>query len=146
MVNKRWLFLVLVFIIGASIWLIWRFTGPVTVEITSTVLNLPFTVETYPSVVEAKPGEMIRVIYRIKNESLTGLEAYATITVEPDRNTDQLEVFLSQCTGLNTFQNSYPEEYEVLFRVEPAGLLGSQHLVLRHTFESATMRYQEVDQ
>lgn len=146
MVNKRWLFLVLVFIIGASIWLIWRFTSPVTVEITSTVLNLPFTVETYPSVVEAKPGEMIRVIYRIKNESLTGLEAYATITVEPDRNTDQLEVFLSQCTGLNTFQNSYPEEYEVLFRVEPAGLLGSQHLVLRHTFESATMRYQEVDQ
>lgn len=146
MANKRWLFLVLVFMIGVSSWLIWRFTSPVTVEITSTVLNLPFTVETYPSVVEAKPGEMIRVIYRIKNESLTGLEAYATITVEPGRNTEQLEVFLSQCTGLNTFQNSYPEEYEVLFRVEPAGLLGSQHLVLRHTFESATMRYQEIQQ
>lgn len=146
MVNKRWLFLLVFLVIGVSAWLTWRFTSPVTVEITSTVLNLPFTVETYPSVVEAKPGEMVRVIYRIKNESLTGLEAYATITVEPGRDTDQLEVFLSQCTGLNTFQNSYPEEYEVLFRVEPAGLLGSQHLVLRHTFESATMRYQEIDQ
>lgn len=146
MLNKRSFLLSIFLIIGTSSWLVWRFTSPVTIEIASTVLNVPFTVETIPPVVEAKPGEMVRVIYRIKNESLTGLEAYATITVEPGRNTDQLEVFLSQCTGLNTFQNSYPEEYEVLFRVEPAGLFGSQHLVLRHTFESATMRYQEIDQ
>jgi len=126
-------------------WLIWRFTSPVQVDIASTIIGLPFDIETVPATVSAKPGEMVRVLYRVRNNSLTGLEAYATITVEPEGSTDQLEVFVSQCTGLNTFQNSYIEEYEVMFRVEPAGLFGSQHLVLRHTFESANARYQEIN-
>ncbi|MBK9053375.1 MAG: cytochrome c oxidase assembly protein [Chloroflexi bacterium] len=146
MLARHWLVPLFLLFMGFTGWLGWRYTSPVTVEISSTVLNLPFEVETIPSVVEAVPGEMVRVIYRVKNNSLTGLEAYATITIEPDQDSKQLEVFLSQCTGLNTFQNNLPEEYEVLFRVEPAGLTGSQHLVLRHTFESATARYQEIDQ
>jgi cytochrome c oxidase assembly protein Cox11 len=146
MPARRWLLLLFLLLSGFTGWLGWRYTSPVTVEISSTVLNLPFEVETIPAVVEAKPGEMVRVIYRVTNNSLTGLEAYATITIEPGQASEQLEVFLSQCTGLNTFQNNRPEEYEVLFRVEPAGLTGSQHLVLRHTFEAATARYPELDQ
>lgn len=141
---RKWLFwLFFIFLLAFSGWLLWRFTSPVTVEVTSTVIGLPFDVEVIPPVVEAKPGEMVRVIYRIKNNDLVGLEAYATITVEPARSYEQIEVFLSQCTGLNTFQNSYAEEYEVLFRVAPAGLTGRPHLVLRHTFEAATSRYHQ---
>lgn len=145
MSGRRFIPFVFLFIIGLGGWLVWRFTSPVQVDIASTVVGLPFDIETVPATVSAKPGEMVRVLYRVRNNSLTGLEAYATITIEPEGSTDQLEVFLSQCTGLNTFQNSYIEEYEVMFRVEPAGLLGSQHLVLRHTFESANARYQEVN-
>lgn len=142
--GRRLIPVLFVFILAVG-WLIWRFTSPVQVDIASTIIGLPFDIETVPATVSAQPGEMVRVLYRVRNNSLTGLEAYATITIEPDGATDQLEVFVSQCTGLNTFQNSYIEEYEVMFRVEPAGLFGNQHLVLRHTFESANARYQEIN-
>ncbi len=145
MLARRWLIglFITAMIASSTGWLIWRFTSPVTVEIASTVIGLPFEVETIPSIVTVKPGEMVQVYYRIRNNSLTGLEAYATITVEPGQAVDQMEVFVSQCTGLNTFQSNYTDVYEVMFRVEPAGFSGEQHLVLRHTFEAATMRFPE---
>jgi cytochrome c oxidase assembly protein Cox11 len=120
--------------------LVYRFTAPVRVEIVGVADGVPFTIETIPASVVARPGEMIKVTYRITNQALSPLEAYGTITIEPKGAADQMEIFLSQCGGINTYQSTGPEDYGVMFRVQPAGVSGSTRLVLKHTFTPATMR------
>ena len=119
---------------------VYRYTAPVRVEIVGVADGVPFTIETIPASVMARPGEMVKVTYRISNEALSPLEAYGTITIEPKAATDQMQIFLSQCGGINTYQSTGPEDYGVMFRVQPAGLTGSSRLVLKHTFTPATMR------
>ena len=120
--------------------LIYRFTAPVRVEIVGVADGVPFTIETIPHTVLARPGEMVKVVYRIQNNDLMPVSAYGAITVGPARAQDQIEVFLSQCGGINTYQNSAADDYNVMFRVQPAGLGGSSHLVLKHTFTPSTPR------
>jgi cytochrome c oxidase assembly protein Cox11 len=119
---------------------IYRYTAPVRVDIVGVADGVPFKIETIPASVLARPGEMVKVTYRITSEALSPLEAYGTITIEPQRATDQMQIFLSQCGGINTYQSTGPEDYGVMFRVRPAGLTGSARLVLKHTFTPATMR------
>jgi hypothetical protein len=88
----------------------------------------------------ARPGEMVKVTYRIQNNDLTPVSAYGAITVEPGSAADQMQVFLSQCGGINTYQNTGPDDYGVMLRVQPAGLSGSSRLVLKHTFTPSTPR------
>lgn len=123
---------------AVTLWLIYRFTAPVTVEIVSDIASdLPFTATVYPSVVQAQPGQLISVTYRIQNTYVQPIEAFGQIEIEPARALDQIQVFLTQCGGLNTFENSYPQDYQVVFRVQAAGLFGNQHLILRHVFTRA---------
>ncbi len=120
---------------------VWRYTAPVKVRIEAILHDdLPFEAETIPSVVLARPGEMVKVIYRIRNKTLSPLEAFGTVEIAPASATDQIQVFLSQCGGLNAFQSNFPSDYEVVFRVQPAGLFGSSQLALRHVFDRATPR------
>ncbi|HSD85701.1 MAG TPA: hypothetical protein VLG46_17695 [Anaerolineae bacterium] len=118
----------------------YRYLAPVRVEIVGVAEDVPFTIETIPHTVMARPGEMIKVTYRIRNEALSPREAYGAITVEPQSAVDQIQVFLSQCGGINTYQSTGAEDYGVMFRVQPAGLSGSARLVLKHTFTPATGR------
>lgn len=122
----------------AGVWIVWRYTAPVEVRLAANVSDLPFEVETIPPVVVARPGEMIPVVYRIRNADILPLAAFGEVLIEPGTSTDQIEIFLTQCGGLNTFQNGFPEDYEVLFRVQPAGLFGSPQLTLWHVFTRAT--------
>ncbi len=126
--------------IAVIVFFVYRFTAPVRVEIVGVADGVPFTIETIPSSVMARPGEMIKVTYRISNEALSPLEAYGAITIEPQAATEQMQVYLSQCGGINTYQSTGPEDYGVMFRVQPAGMTGSARLVLKHTFTPATMR------
>jgi cytochrome c oxidase assembly protein Cox11 len=126
--------------IVVSGFVIYRFTAPVRVEIVGVADGVPFTIETIPASVMARPGEMVKVTYRISSEALSPLEAYGAITIEPRAATEQMQVYLSQCGGINTYQNTGPEDYGVMFRVQPAGLTGSARLVLKHTFTLATQR------
>lgn len=123
---------------AASLWLLGRYTGPVTVELASEVVDLPLSVEMIPPSVQVRPGEVVSVTYLIYNQGATPLEAFGRIDIEPAGATDQMQIFLSQCGGMNTFQSNLPERYDVVFRVQPARLWGSRHLVLRHTFIRAT--------
>jgi cytochrome c oxidase assembly protein Cox11 len=119
----------------------WRFNGPVLVHLTANIdPTLPFEVQIEPEWVMARPGEVINAVYRIHNQSVTPLEAFGRLTIEPGSANEQLKVFLTQCSGLNTFQNVYPEEYDVVFRVAPAGITGSSFIMLHHEFVRATMR------
>ncbi|MBI5877410.1 MAG: hypothetical protein HZB53_07150 [Chloroflexi bacterium] len=128
------------FLLVNAVWLGWRFFGPVTVYITYSQYNLPFTIETSPTVVSARPGETVSVIYRIKNNSMTPVNATGTLIIEPASATDQVKIFVTQCSGLNAYQANLPQEYQVVFRVQPAGLTGEQTLNIRHEFRSVGNR------
>ena len=118
----------------------YRFLAPVRVEVVGIADGVPFTIETLPHTVMARPGEMIKVTYRIQNNDRMPVSAYGAITVEPAAAAEQIQVFLSQCGGINTYQNSVADDYDVMFRVRPAGLSGSARLVLKHTFKPSTPR------
>ena len=116
----------------------YRYLAPVQVEIVGVADGVPFTIETIPHTVMARPGEMVKVTYRIRNNEISPISAYGAITVGPAAAKDQMEVFLSQCGGINTYQNNRADDYDVMFRVQPAGLSGSSQLVLKHTFTPST--------
>ncbi len=117
----------------------WRAAGPVLVILRADLSpGLPFDVQITPSVVLARPGEVINVVYRIRNNNVIPLEAYGKVNLEPA--TDQVQIFLTQCIGLNAFQNSYPQDYNVVFRVQPAGLTGSSVVIIDHQFIQAVDR------
>ncbi len=118
----------------------YRYLAPVRVDILGEADGVPFTIETIPHTVLARPGEMVKVVYRIQNNDLLPISAYGAITIGPAAAQKQMEVFLSQCGGINTYQNSVADDYNVMFRVQPAGLGGSSHLVLKHTFTPSTPR------
>jgi cytochrome c oxidase assembly protein Cox11 len=129
-----------VVLIGAIGFVAYRYLAPVRVDIVGEADGVPFTIETIPPTVLARPGEMVQVVYRIQNNELMPISAYGAITIGPAKAQDQIEVFLSQCGGINTYQNSSADNYNVMFRVQPAGLSGSSHLVLKHTFTPSTPR------
>ncbi len=118
----------------------YRFLAPVQVDIVGVADGVPFTIQTIPTTVLARPGEMVKVIYRIRNDDLTPVSAYGNITINPASAAEQMQVFLSQCGGINTYQNQIADDYGVMFRVQPAGFTGSSHLVLKHTFTPSTPR------
>ena len=129
-----------VVLIGAIGFIAYRYLAPVQVDIVGEADGVPFTIATIPRTVLARPGEMVQVVYRIQNNDLMPVSAYGAITIGPAKAQDQIEVFLSQCGGINTYQNSVADDYNVMFRVQPAGLGGSSHLVLKHTFTPSTPR------
>ena len=136
-----WIGIMIAVVLLAAIGLVvYRFTAPVRVEIVGVADGVPFKIETIPPSVMVRPGEMVKVTYRITNQALSPLEAYGTITIEPQAATEQMQIFLSQCGGINTYQSTGPEDYGVMFRVQPAGMTGSARLVLKHTFTPATQR------
>ena len=127
-------------LIGAIGFIAYRYLAPVQVDIVGEADGVPFTIATIPRTVLARPGEMVQVVYRIQNNDLMPVSAYGAITIGPAKAQDQIGVFLSQCGGINTYQNSAADDYNVMFRVQPAGLGGSSHLVLKHTFTPSTPR------
>jgi cytochrome c oxidase assembly protein Cox11 len=133
---RWWHLVVVVGLVGLAFggWIYWRYTAPIEVRLTASVGDLPFTVQTIPPVLEVQPGQMVSVTFRIRNNDILPLEAYGKLFVEPTSATDQVKVYITQCGGLNAFQNSFASDYLVLFRVQPAGLTGQQQITLHHTF------------
>ena len=137
--NRRiWIVIVAVIVVAVIGFVAYRFLAPVQVEIVGVADGVPFTIETIPHTVMARPGEMVKVIYRIRNNEIMPISAYGAITIGPAAAKDQMEVFLSQCGGINTYQNNSADDYNVMFRVQPAGLSGFSQLVLKHTFTPST--------
>lgn len=136
--GKAILVIAALFLLANVLWFGWRFLGPVEVRIESTLVDLPFTVETIPSVVNARAGETVKVLYRIRNNAMTPVNAFGTLEIEPASASAQVKVYVTQCSGLNAYQANFPQEYEVVFRVlEPAGFGGAQQVTIRHTFKRA---------
>lgn len=113
-----------------------RFSGPVTVRLeTQLDPDLPFTVEMIPPEMEVEPGEVVNVIYRVRNESASARQAIGRVEIAPGSAVDQIRVYLTECGGLNTYAPEVAADYYVTFKVEPAGLFGTQVLTIRHVFE-----------
>jgi hypothetical protein len=139
--RRRWLVpaaLLAALALAAGGWLAYRYTAPVEVRLASAAPGLPFEIEMLPPVVRVRPGEMVSVTYRIRNTNIMPIAAWGSVRIEPAEAVEQVDVFLTQCGGLNTFQNSVAEDYAVIFRVRPAGLSGATQLTLRHDFEPVT--------
>jgi cytochrome c oxidase assembly protein Cox11 len=137
--NRKIIIIMVAVVVVAVIGFVaYRYLAPVRVEIVGVADGVPFTIETIPPTVMARPGEMVKVTYRIRNNEIMPISAYGAITIGPAAAKDQMEVFLSQCGGINTYQNNSADNYDVMFRVQPAGLSGSSQLVLKHTFTPST--------
>jgi cytochrome c oxidase assembly protein Cox11 len=139
--SHRWKWIAVIaalLLVAAAGILLWRFTAPVEVQIVADAEGLPLEIETFPPVVYARPGEMVKVVYRIHNTDLYPLSAYGDVQIEPTADSSQMEIFRTSCAGLITYQQSYAEDFEVLFRVQPAGLTGTQKMTLRHVFTNAS--------
>jgi cytochrome c oxidase assembly protein subunit 11 len=129
--------LLVVATLAVGAWLFWRFTAPVRVTLAGTAPSLPFEIEITPADVLVRPGEVVSVTYRIHNNNLTPIAAFGRLEFDPPQAEDQVQVFLTQCGGLNTYQNGQSVDLAVVFRVEPAGLFGSSTVTLRHAFDPA---------
>jgi hypothetical protein len=139
--NRGWpvgLAVGLIVLLAAGGWLAWRYTMPVTVTLEGEAPGLPLEIEIVPSEVRAGAGEVISVTYRIENTGLLPVAAFGRLQFDPPQAEDQVQVFLTECGGLNTYQNGQAIELAVVFRVAPAGLTGTSALTLRHTFDAAS--------
>ena len=127
--------LIAVVALGALIYQ--RYTGPVTIRLeTSLDPLLPFQVEMIPPTMDVQPGEVVNVIYRVRNTGVAAEQAVGRVEIAPGSAVDQIRVYLTECGGLNTYEPNVTADYYVTFKVEPAGLLGSQTLTIRHVFEA----------
>jgi cytochrome c oxidase assembly protein Cox11 len=133
-----WLGGVLFIALAAGAWLAWRYLAPVRVLLTSEAAGLPLDIEILPAEVVVRPGDVISVTYRIRNTAITPYSAFGRLEVLPARAADQVQVFFTQCGGLNTYQASQAIDLAVVFRVQPAGPTGQLNITLRHTFEAAS--------
>lgn len=133
-----WLAAALLLVLVAGAWLAWRYVAPVTVTLTADAAGLPLEIDIFPAEVVARPGDVISVTYRIRNTAITPYSAFGRLDVVPVSASDQVQVFFTQCGGLNTYQASQAIDLAVVFRVQPAGLTGQRTVILRHTFEAAS--------
>ncbi|QLQ05916.1 MAG: hypothetical protein HZY76_07515 [Anaerolineae bacterium] len=118
-----------------GLWLAWRFVQPVNVTIESVVQDLPLRVEAAPAQVQARPGSMVRVHFRIQNVDPAGQPVRGGPGRSPtDRGAPQVEVFNLTCGGAHTYLPGPEQEYAVNFRVRSLGLLDRRELTLRHLF------------
>lgn len=123
-------------ILLVGVWLAWRLLMPVDVTVESVVQGLPLRVEAVPAQVQARPGSMVRVYFRIQNVDPAGepVRANGQVEILPTATAPQVEVFNSTCGGTHTYLPGPEQEYSVTFRVQPLGLLDNRQLTLRHLF------------
>jgi hypothetical protein len=119
-------------------WIVWRFTAPVRVNLEGTAPGLPLEIEIVPASVVARPGEVLSVTYRIRNTAILPVSAFGRLEFDPPAGEAQVQVFLTQCGGLNTYQNSLTTNLAVVFRVQAAGFGGARVVTLRHRFDPAS--------
>jgi cytochrome c oxidase assembly protein Cox11 len=138
--RGRWLVVLalLLAVAAGGAWLLWRQVAPVRVTLAAAAPGLPLEFEITPAVVSARPGEVISVTYRVRNAELLPVAAFGRLEFDPPQAEEQVQVFLTQCGGLNTFQHGQVTDLGVVFRVQPAGLTGASALTLRHAFERAS--------
>lgn len=114
-----------------------RYTGPVTVRLETQVDPLlPFQIEMIPPTLDVQPGEVVNVIYRVRNTGVAPEQAVGRIEIAPGSAFEQIKVYLTECGGLNTYEPDVANDYYVTFKVDPAGLFGSETLTIRHVFEA----------
>jgi cytochrome c oxidase assembly protein Cox11 len=139
--RRAWPWLLAAVLLAAALiggWLAWRFLAPVTVTLTAEAKGLPLEIDILPPQVTVRPGEVISVTYRIRNTQILPYSAFGRVELDPPSAADQVQIFLTQCGGLNTYQASQAIDLAVVFRVQAAGLSGARFVTLRHTFEAAS--------
>jgi len=126
--------LVVVAALAAGAGMLWRFTAPVQVSFVSEIGDLPFTVEAIPPVVRVQPGTLVSITYRIRNNDVSPITAFGRLELAPAAAPTQMVIYVTQCGGLITYPSGSADDYNLVFRVEPAGWWGTSQIVVKHIF------------
>lgn len=121
--------------LGAA-WL-WRQRAPVEVRLASEVVGLTLDVAPEPARLDAVPGKMQRVVFRVRNPGPAAQQVTGSIAIVPAAAEDQVTVFAMQCGDWTTIQPGADDSFAVVFAVAPAGLTGVRSLTLSHRFVPA---------
>jgi len=121
--------------LGAA-WL-WRQRAPVEVRLASEVVGLALAVAPEPARLDAVPGKMQRVVFRVRNPGAAAQQVTGSIAVTPPSAEDQVTIFAMQCGDWTTIAPGADDSFAVVFSVAPAGLTGVRSLTLSHRFEPA---------
>jgi cytochrome c oxidase assembly protein Cox11 len=119
----------------------WRlfFAGAVVeVRFSSQTNNLPLEVEVIPPEIRAGPGEMVRVVYRIRNHGAEPLTVYGTVKLQPGEAGRQVEFYVIECGGLQTFESGTVRDYQVMFQVRPQNTWVTPAFTVQHVFALAS--------
>jgi cytochrome c oxidase assembly protein Cox11 len=81
---------------------------------------------------------MVSVIYRIRNRAAEPVNAYGVVRLLPGEAGRQVEFFLIECGGEQTFAAGAVRDYQVVFQVRPESAWVTQAFTVQHTFTPAT--------
>lgn len=135
-----WLAVLLVGVgLGALIGWRWFLAEPtVAVQFTSQAPGLPLDIEIIPAEVQARAGERVSVIYRIRNRAAEPMNVYGAVKLLPGEAGRQVEFFLIECGGQQTFAAGAVRDYQVVFQVRPENTWVARAFTVQHTFTPAT--------
>lgn len=140
---RRWSWLAL-FVAGLALgaYLGWRWflaEPQVTVQFASEAAGLPLEIEVIPAEVRAEPGELVSVIYRIRNRTAEPVNAFGVVKLLPSAAGRQVEFFVIECGGQQTFAAGAVRDYQVVFQVRPESTWVETAFTVQHTFTPATI-------
>lgn len=120
--------------------LLWRYSAPVHVTFDSQVTGADLEVEPLPDQLDTLPGQMQRVVFRVRNPGSEVQRLKGTVTLVPTTASGQVDIFAIECGEYSTVEPGETREFAVVFRVDAAGLRGSRQIAMQHLFEPAVVR------
>lgn len=120
--------------------LLWRYRAPVHVTFDSQVTAADIEVEPLPEQMDAAPGRMQRVVFRVHNPGSELQRLKGSVTLVPATASEQVDIFDFECGDNSTVDPGETRDFAVVFRVDAAGMRGSDQIALRHHFEPAEAR------
>lgn len=128
-------------VVGAVLgWRAWREPAPVKVTFNSVVQGPPVDVEPVPAEIDARPGKMQRVVFRVHNSSSETRRLKGSVALKPPSAANQVKIFAMDCGEYAVVEPGETEEFAVVFRVDAPGEDGAKEIAMRHIFEPVEPR------
>lgn len=128
-------------VVGAVLgWRAWRAPETVKVTFNSYVQGPPVDVVPVPTEIDAVPGKMQRVVFRVYNPSAETRRLKGSVALKPPAAATQVKVFAMDCGEYAVVEPGETEEFAVVFRVDAPGEDGAKEIAMRHIFQPVEPR------
>jgi cytochrome c oxidase assembly protein Cox11 len=121
-------------------WRAWRSPETVKVTFNSYVEGPPVDVVPVPAAIDAVPGKMQRVVFRVRNDSAETRRLKGSVALKPPAAANQVKVFAMDCGEYAVVEPGETEEFAVVFRVDAPGKDGAKEIAMRHIFQPVEAR------